>query len=398
MELLFDKKPLVSICIPVFNGGRFIHRALESCINQTYKNIEIIVVDDNSIDNTQEIVLKYAAKDERIKYFYNEKNLGMLPNWMKVFQLASGEYLQHLGHDDWLSKNYIEEGVRNFNLYPDTAAVVSRVTSLIMKDDDKLYFDSEVSLKPKNYSASYILKNIGKGLWGYIGFLSLKRRADMACINNSFISEILEKVGDYKEFYRKGFMMDELIFLNTLGNYDYLTYTDKSAYLKLQHSSNLGKEYAFDLSIPHNVLKYYYGQRLGLEYLYTQKLKKSIFNLRVNTGLGVINTIILNLIKKKISPNYFLPPPQKAPCVKAGEWPTFLAKQVSDKTTTLKVGWFAQVRLFFQSYSFLEKMAVFLNFIPSLSTRILRFVIRKFRKKRKFSCKDYFLNPMLFKI
>ncbi len=102
-----DFNPLVSICIPIFNGGSFVSRALESSINQTYKNIEIIVVDNASTDNTRKIIDSYIAKDKRIKYFRNDFNIGAIKNFLKSFQFASGEYVQLLCHDDWLSKNYI---------------------------------------------------------------------------------------------------------------------------------------------------------------------------------------------------------------------------------------------------------------------------------------------------
>ena len=67
---------LVSVCIPAYNSGRFIVRTIESILNQTYKNIEIVVVDDCSSDDTVDKVK--SIKDDRIKLIVNEANLGML--------------------------------------------------------------------------------------------------------------------------------------------------------------------------------------------------------------------------------------------------------------------------------------------------------------------------------
>ncbi len=68
--------PQLSIIIPLFNSCDFISRALQSCINQTLRDIEILVVDDKSEDESVKIALEFAKKDPRIKIFQNEENLG----------------------------------------------------------------------------------------------------------------------------------------------------------------------------------------------------------------------------------------------------------------------------------------------------------------------------------
>ena len=69
----------VSICIPVFNGEDTIEDTIKSAINQTYKNIEILVIDNKSTDRTAEIVS--GIKDERLVFYQNDTNLGMAGNW-----------------------------------------------------------------------------------------------------------------------------------------------------------------------------------------------------------------------------------------------------------------------------------------------------------------------------
>ncbi|BEK33830.1 hypothetical protein B11447_12720 [Campylobacter jejuni] len=68
--------PKISIILPTFNVEKYITKALESCINQTFKDIEIIVVDDCGSDKSIDIAKEYAKKDERIKIIHNEENLG----------------------------------------------------------------------------------------------------------------------------------------------------------------------------------------------------------------------------------------------------------------------------------------------------------------------------------
>lgn len=123
-----------------YNGEKFIAGQIESIINQTYSNIEIIVVDDNSIDTTLKIVQAYAYIDDRIKFYKNAKNIGFNKNFEKALSLTSGEYIAISDQDDiwdlkkieklyeqigenWLiasNSNFIDENGNSLkkNLYP----------------------------------------------------------------------------------------------------------------------------------------------------------------------------------------------------------------------------------------------------------------------------------------
>ena len=102
--------PLVSVLIPTYNSELYIKSTLESILNQTYRNLEIVVIDDASTDNTVEIVKKY--NDERIKLFTNNKNLGISGNMNKGIKLSHGKYLAIMDADDWSYQYRIEEQVR----------------------------------------------------------------------------------------------------------------------------------------------------------------------------------------------------------------------------------------------------------------------------------------------
>ena len=91
----------ISVIIPCYNVEKFIEKTIKSVINQTLKEIEIIVINDGSIDNTLSIVEKYANEDERIK-IVNQKNKGLSASRNAGIKLAKGEYIQHLDGDDWL--------------------------------------------------------------------------------------------------------------------------------------------------------------------------------------------------------------------------------------------------------------------------------------------------------
>lgn len=100
---------LVSIGIPTFNRAILLRRSIESAINQTYKNIEIIISDNSSDDDTSEICANYQTVDSRVKYIRQITNLGPIANFSEVLKYASGQYFMWLGDDDWLDRNYIKE-------------------------------------------------------------------------------------------------------------------------------------------------------------------------------------------------------------------------------------------------------------------------------------------------
>ncbi len=104
-------QPLVSIIVPVYNGERTIERCLRSIQNQSYKNIEILVVNDGSTDHTEKVAQKYAAGDKRFRYIKKE-NSGVSHSRNVGIAAARGEFLQFVDGDDWLVKQATEEFVK----------------------------------------------------------------------------------------------------------------------------------------------------------------------------------------------------------------------------------------------------------------------------------------------
>lgn len=113
--MFFDFKPkfhpLVSIVIPVYNGSNFVREAIDSALAQTYDNIEVIVVNDGSTDNTEEIVKSYGDK---IRYF-SKKNGGVSTALNLAIKKSRGDYISWLSHDDVYDKRKIEIQVKGLN-------------------------------------------------------------------------------------------------------------------------------------------------------------------------------------------------------------------------------------------------------------------------------------------
>lgn len=94
------KAPKLSVCIPVYNCDQFIKDAIDSVLNQSFSDFELVILDNQSTDNTVEIIKSYT--DPRIKFEQNPSNIGMLANWNRVVTLTSGEYIKVLPADDFL--------------------------------------------------------------------------------------------------------------------------------------------------------------------------------------------------------------------------------------------------------------------------------------------------------
>lgn len=128
--------PLVSILIPVYNAEKYLEQCLDSCINQTYKNIEVICVNDGSTDNSLDILNKYKANDNRVKVF-SQENSGIAKAYEKAVKEAQGEWIYLLDNDDWLNLKAIEKlikFVRNKNY---DLVYCKKITEFI--DDTKQY-------------------------------------------------------------------------------------------------------------------------------------------------------------------------------------------------------------------------------------------------------------------
>src|SRR4029078_4573899 len=100
-------QPLVSIGIPTYNRGSLLHRSIDSALNQDFENIEIVISDNASTDETPQVCLSYAAKDRRIKYIRQTTNLGPTTNFNEVLKHASGVFFMWLGDDDWIDTSYV---------------------------------------------------------------------------------------------------------------------------------------------------------------------------------------------------------------------------------------------------------------------------------------------------
>jgi glycosyltransferase involved in cell wall biosynthesis len=108
----------ISIIIPTFNRSKYLDYTLKTCLNQNYNNVEFIIHDDCSIDETEQVSNKYCKIDKRFKYFKLEKNLGMKENFEQALLKVNGDYVMCIGGDDALMPNSLNELAKEAKIYP----------------------------------------------------------------------------------------------------------------------------------------------------------------------------------------------------------------------------------------------------------------------------------------
>lgn len=143
-----DKNPGVSIGLPVYNGERYLSRAIDSILAQDFSDLELIISDNASEDATQEICQEYLGRDPRIRYYRNEQNVGASKNWRRVSELSNGEYFKWHGHDDWISPRFLRsclevlDGDPNIVLCYCQEARLDRKGNLVESRDEPRGLDS----------------------------------------------------------------------------------------------------------------------------------------------------------------------------------------------------------------------------------------------------------------
>jgi glycosyltransferase involved in cell wall biosynthesis len=121
-------RPTVSIGLPVFNGERYLERAVESILGQTYSDLELIISDNASTDKTAEICREAAERDERVTYIRNDVNLGAAENYNIVFRASNGTFFKWASHDDLIAPEFVERCVEVMHENPAAVTCYPRTT------------------------------------------------------------------------------------------------------------------------------------------------------------------------------------------------------------------------------------------------------------------------------
>lgn len=126
-------QPLVSVALATYNGEKFLREQLDSLLNQTYRNIEIIISDDNSTDNTQLILREYADRDSRVKWSLNKRGRGFINNFSEAITCSVGEVIFLCDQDDVWNNEKIK---KHIDAYQDRS-VMWAYSEVAVTDEDR---------------------------------------------------------------------------------------------------------------------------------------------------------------------------------------------------------------------------------------------------------------------
>jgi glycosyltransferase involved in cell wall biosynthesis len=206
-------RPLVSICIPTYNGEKFLEECLDACIHQTFANYEIVVCDDGSTDSSLEIIKKYAAQHPRIRYFVNEKNLGLVGNWNKCIKKSEGEWIKFVFQDDYITRDCLEKFVARIG--DQVSLMVSERNFLLpagLSPDKQAYYAGGVrtlrnttAFRGEEFSAQMIsslaVENLALNFIGEPSLIFFRR--DLVSVHGYF-SDALQQICDLEFVLRIG--------------------------------------------------------------------------------------------------------------------------------------------------------------------------------------------------
>ncbi len=148
---------MISVVMPVYNAKDFVEKAIDSILNQTEKDLELIIIDDCGTDGTMDIVSK--IKDNRIRIVKNEKNMGIAYSRNKAIELSKGDYICPMDHDDISPLDRLEVSLKFLNNNKNIAVVGGSFIK-INEHDQQITFSKRVFCNPKRIKADLMFRNM----------------------------------------------------------------------------------------------------------------------------------------------------------------------------------------------------------------------------------------------
>lgn len=223
---------LVSIIVPVYNCEKYMEACIDSILIQSYYNIEVIIIDDGSTDNTYKIIKEYINKDKRIKYFKQE-NSGPSVARNRGIEKANGEYLIFIDSDDFIEKIYVEKLVneikgKNFDIV--CCGYIDKSKYGIVKLND--FWINKYELNKQEF-LSCVCKGIGGVLWSKIFRKDIIIENKIRMNPKIFMSEDLIFILEYCKYINRIGVINECLY-----HYNRLNYSSISSNIDINYLEN----------------------------------------------------------------------------------------------------------------------------------------------------------------
>ena len=268
----------VSVIVPVYNTGLYLRECLDSIINQTLKEIEIICINDGSTDNSLDILNEYAKKDKRI-IIINQKNQGLACSRNNALKIVKGEYLQFVDSDDVIKIDACEKLYRKAQKNNLDMLSFSGYNFSISKDQRE---------ENKYWSFEWTPLLKGKEIFNYKDCKSFMNKIAVSSCLTIYKRELIEKNNLY--FPPHICYEDNLFFLKAFTKSERISFDKTEYYMRRIHSE------AITQNMNKNFIDYIYITDLVLNYL--DKFDKSLYDIYVNAYIGRCTSIYKSLDKQ----------------------------------------------------------------------------------------------------
>jgi glycosyltransferase involved in cell wall biosynthesis len=262
-----ENKPLVSVLMPSYNSEKYISSAIESVLNSSFTNFELIITDDNSTDNTYQIAEEFASKDNRIKLFRNDKNHGDYGNRNKAASYATGKYIKYVDHDDFIYSNGLETIVKQMEEFPEASVGFFSLAQ-------NKYQPFPILLNPKEI---YEYNFLGPGLF-------FKAPLSSIILRNSF-----EEIGGFKTQRYTG---DFELWHRMAQRFNYLLIQDHIVWYR-EHSNQESTNIKIEDQLSYNKIEINYI--LDKNSPLNSIQRKSIIKKRIKTNIKLMINSILKM-------------------------------------------------------------------------------------------------------
>ena len=142
-----SRSPRVTIAIPVYNGEQFLQETIDSIVAQTFTDYEVIISDNASTDRTAEICREYAARDPRVRYVRQERNVGLARNYEHLVRLAGGEYFKLANADDLCDRRLVQQCVEVLDAHPEAVLCYGKTVLIDAKGDVIRHHEDNLDLR-----------------------------------------------------------------------------------------------------------------------------------------------------------------------------------------------------------------------------------------------------------
>lgn len=244
-----ENNPLVSIIVITYNSAKYVLETLESAKAQTYKNIELIVSDDASTDNTVEICRTWLEKNKdrfvRVELITSKKNTGIAPNCNRGLYAAKGEWIKYIAGDDLLEIKSIYDNIKYINNKKEAKVVFSNCKVFGFENLNNLEYDTRFYELSAFYQYNYLLKK--NPCITVTAFINKDILYEVNCFDNSY--PMIEDYPLWLKFTRQGIKLYGFnrITVSYRRGHNNIQSTKNQAYILYQ--KNLIKLYLFEILI-----------------------------------------------------------------------------------------------------------------------------------------------------